>query len=320
MSGITSSPCWAGLDGEAQCQNTSYKACFIQPALFHTHWKDTNNTRTITHSKLTHRYIHTLFSLCLLLNSKQQDERFPSIFSSRVQLFPAETPWSAQTQVLPMWGSRCRSTPYRFPGNLRTHSRHPWCRSPCHRDSCSRRPGRRCSSSSSKPLMCMRRTRPGPPPCCKASGTHKKGRPRCSERSSPLVKELSVTPWNCLCCAGCCHCWLTSWTSIFSASSVTQAWTAASWAALSLAWPPLLLCQGLTHPWCSCWCWRRRCMSAWRRVRQRQDGFRCRYSAWVCQRCHGETHYGLWQRLPQQAPRARAWNQTEAELLRARDN
>lgn len=132
----------------------------------------------------------------------------------------------------------------------------------------------------------------------------------------PLVKEVSVTLWNCLCCVGCCHCWLTSWTSIFSASSATQAWTAASWAAPSSLRSPLLLWQSLTHPWRPRWCWHHRSMCAWARPRRCRGGFRCRYSARARQCCCGESHFGPCQRLPRQAPSALAETQTEVELER----
>lgn len=100
---------------------------------------------------------------------------------------------------LPMWGSRFRSTPCRFPGNPRTRSRRPWCRNPCHKGSCSRRPVRRCSSSSSnKPRTCRLRMRPAPPSCCKVSGTRKTGRPRCSGRSSLGQNVRSSQGWTCV--------------------------------------------------------------------------------------------------------------------------
>lgn len=83
-----------------------------------------------------------------------------------------------------MWGNRFHSTPCRFPGNLKTRSRRPWCRSPCHRGSCSHRPCRRHNSSSSKLQRCRRRTRPGPPPCCRGPGTRRRGTRGCSERSN----------------------------------------------------------------------------------------------------------------------------------------
>lgn len=131
----------------------------------------------------------------------------------------------------------------------------------------------------------------------------------------PQAKEVSVTQWNCLCCVGCCHCWLTSWTSIFSASCATQCVrTAASWAVLSLVYLLLRWFRRLTRLRRSCWCWHHRSTSAWPRGHRHRSGFRCCYSEWVCQRCCGVSHSGPWQRLPRQPQRALDQDQTHAEV------
>lgn len=118
-----------------------------------------------------------------------------------------------------------------------------------------------------------------------------------------LVKVFSVNRWNCLCCVGCCHCWPISWTSVSFAFSVRQAWTAASWAALSSA-TSLASHQGLTLPWQPCRCWHHRSTCAWPLPRQRRGGSHCHCSAGPCRR------------LPRQAAGALAESQTEVELDR----
>lgn len=127
----------------------------------------------------------------------------------------------------------------------------------------------------------------------------------------PLVKEASVSPLNCLCCVGCCHCWRINWTLISVAFSVIRAWATAFWAAVSLS--PPVLSQGPTHP-----CWHRRSICAKHRPFWCQDGFRCHYLTWACQHCCGQSHFCPCQHLPQQAARSSAEAQTEVELERER--
>lgn len=161
---VTLSLCWAAFDGEAQCHA----------------WL--NNTTPDTHP-------NTFWHHTRVPNDIRSG--FLSHILPGSSYVPHRTPWSTPARASgslarrpPMWGSRCRNTPYRFPGNPRTRSKRPWCHSPCRRGSCSRRPGLRCSSNSSRPRMCTRHTRPVRQPCCTVSGTHRTGRPRCSGRNS----------------------------------------------------------------------------------------------------------------------------------------
>ena len=89
----------------------------------------------------------------------------------------------------------------------------------------------------------------------------------------------------------------------------------ASVAAL-LSSSPLILCQGLTRPWRPRLCWHHRSMCAWPQPHRCQGGFRCRYSAWACQCCCGESRFGPCQRLPRLVQRALVENPTEVELER----
>lgn len=142
---------------------------------------------------LSHIHAHSP-SNCLMPNLTFDSSVIPFIFlPGSIYPFHRAPRHQHHRQHAPMLENRCRSTPCRFPGSPRTRSRRPWCRSPCRRGSCSRLPGRQCSSSSSRPPTCTRRTRPGPPPCCKEWGIRRRGRPRCSGRSSLGPK---TKPWH----------------------------------------------------------------------------------------------------------------------------
>lgn len=179
--GATCRPCWACSD------RSPVSRCIVQDILCST------TTRNFIHSQPTNSPSLTQTRTLNLPggNMTAQAVSFRSSFQGG---------WfqmQAVTSGFPMWGSRSRSTPCRFPGNPKTRSRRPWCRSPCRRGSCSRRPAPRCSSSSSsRPRTCRRRTRPAPPSCCKVSGTRKTGRPRCSGRSSLGQNVRSSQGWT----------------------------------------------------------------------------------------------------------------------------
>lgn len=119
----------------------------------------------------------------------------------------------------------------------------------------------------------------------------------------PLVTVLSVSPWNCLCCVGCCHCWRTSWTSTSSAFSATQVWTAASWAGPS--WSSL--CSGpiLIHPCCH-----HKSTHVWLRLCCFHRRSHCSYSTWACLPRHQEGRFCPFRRC------CSTGTQTEAELDR----
>lgn len=124
----------------------------------------------------------------------------------------------------------------------------------------------------------------------------------------PLVTGVSVSLWNCL----CCHCWRIGWTSVSSAFSETQVWTAAFWAVQSSS-SPLNLYRGLIliHPCCH-----RKSTRVWLQLHWFHCQFHCTYSTRACRRCHWESsfcpfgHCCLW------GPRAPTGTETEAELDR----
>lgn len=128
-----------------------------------------------------------------------------------------------------------------------------------------------------------------------------------------LVTGVSVSLWNCLCCVGCCHCWRTGWTSISSALSVTQAWTAAFGAVLSSS--PLNLYRGLILILVPSCC-RHRSTRVWLQLHWLHRPFRCTYLTWACLRRHWESRFCPFWHCCLWGLRAPTGTQTEAELDR----
>lgn len=113
--------------------------------------------------------------------------------------------------------NKFHSTPYRFPGSLMIHNRHPWCHNPCHKGSDSHLPFH-LHSNSSRLLRCRCHTKLVPGQYCRGSGIHRTGRPGYSGHSSLQVKSPSFGKrQHLLYSSYWCHCLQTSWSEFFYA-------------------------------------------------------------------------------------------------------